>query len=90
MREHKKVCLKISGKQRVKLRSGSIKFKNYFKQLVVPFKIYVDFESILKGVKSNDRSNNTLYTEKYQEHTLCSFVYKVVCIDDKFSKPVVP
>ena len=29
--EHKKICLKINGKQTVKLRSGSIKFKNYFK-----------------------------------------------------------
>ena len=31
--DHKKVCLKINGKQSVKLRSGSIKFKNSFKQL---------------------------------------------------------
>ena len=29
--EHKKVCLKINGRQSVKLRSGSIKIKNYFK-----------------------------------------------------------
>ena len=29
--EHKEICLKINGKQTVKLRSGSIKFKNYFK-----------------------------------------------------------
>ena len=27
LQEHKKVCLKINGKQSVKLRSGSIKFK---------------------------------------------------------------
>ena len=38
--EHKETCLKINGKQTVKLRSGSIKFKNHFKQLNVPFKIY--------------------------------------------------
>ena len=42
--EHKKVCLKIKGKQSVKLRTGSIKLKNYFKQLAAPFKIYADFE----------------------------------------------
>ena len=29
------------------------------------------------------------YTEKYQDHIPCSFAYKVVCIDDKFSKPAV-
>ena len=87
--EHKKVCLKINGKQSVKLRSGSIKFKNYFKQLAVPFQIYADFESVLKRVQGNDNDNNASYTKKYQKHIPCSFAYKVVCIDDKFSKSVV-
>ena len=50
----------------------------------VPFKIYADFESVLKRFQRNDRNNNTTYTEKYQEHIPCSFVY----IDDRFSKPV--
>ena len=27
--EHKNICLKINGKQNIKLRSGLIKFKNY-------------------------------------------------------------
>ena len=49
--EHKDNCLIINGKQSVKLKSGSISFKNYFKQLPVPFKVYTDFECILKGVK---------------------------------------
>ena len=47
--EHKEVCLKINGKQSVKLRDGSIKFNNYSKQLVVLFKIYAEFEFLLKG-----------------------------------------
>ena len=29
------------------------------------------------------------YTGKYQAHIPCNFAYKVVCVDDKFSKPVV-
>ena len=29
------------------------------------------------------------YTKKYQEHSPCSFAYKVVCADNKFSKGVV-
>ena len=86
--ENGKVCLKINIKQSVKIRSGPVKFKNYLKQLAVSFKVYADFESILKGIKSNDRNNNVSYTEKYQNHIPCSFAYKVVCIDDKFSKPV--
>ena len=30
-----------------------------------------------------------LTQKKYQDHVPCSFAYKVVCIDDKFSKPIV-
>ena len=58
--EHQKVYLKIIGRQSVKL------FKNYFKQLVAPFKIYANFESILKNTKSDNKNSNASYTEKYQ------------------------
>ena len=27
--------------------------------------------------------------KKYQDHIPCSFAYKVVCIDDRFTKPIV-
>ena len=60
--EHKENCLIINGKQSIKLKNGSIEFKNNFKQLAVLFKIYADFESVLKAVKSNDRDKNTSYT----------------------------
>ena len=56
---------------------------------LVPFKIYVEFESLLKWIKRNNRKNSTSYTEKYQDHIPCSFVYKIVGTDDKFSKPLV-
>ena len=43
--------------------------------LPVPFKIYADFECILRGVK-NSNKNNGSYTEKY--HNIpCKFTYKV-------------
>ena len=83
--------LVINGKQNVKLRKGSISFKNYSKQLPAPFKIYADFECILtatKEVKNSDK-NNSSCTEKYQDHIPCSFAYKVVCVDNRFSKKVV-
>ena len=75
----------VNGYQSVKLKSGSISFKNYFKQIHVLFKIYVDFECILKRFKSSDKNNGS-YTERYQDHVPCSFDYKVVCADNKFSK----
>ena len=61
--KHKENCLKINGKQSVKLKSDSIKVKNHFKQLAVPFNIYADFECNAKGVKSNDKNNNASYTK---------------------------
>ena len=90
MIEHRTDCLVINGKQSVKLKCGTIKFKNYFKWLPVPFKIYADFECILKKVKSDviECYSDSSYTKKYQDHTPCSLAYKVACIDNKFSKKV--
>ena len=39
-------------------------------------------------MQRNDGSNNASYTEKYHKHNFYSFANKVVCIDNKFSKPV--
>ena len=80
--EHKETCLKINREETLKLR-GSIKLKNLFKQLAVPFKIYTEFQCNVKRVWSSDRNNNTSYTEKYQTHTPCNFAYKVVCVQRK-------
>ena len=55
--EHKENCLITNGKETVKLKKGSIEFKNHFNQLAVPFKIYADFECNVKGVQSNDKNN---------------------------------
>ena len=33
--------------------------------------------------------NNGSYTEKYQDHIPCSFAYKLLCVDNKFSKDVI-
>ena len=83
--KHKQACLSINGAQSVRLEKGTIEFKNYFKQIPVPFKIYADFECNLKNVECYEGT----YTKKYHEHVPCSYAYKVVCIDDRFSKPIV-
>ena len=83
--EHKKVCLSINGTQSVTFEKGTIKFKNDFKQIPVPFKIYVDFECNLEGVKSYEGS----YSKTYQDHIPCCFAYKLVCVDYKFCKSIV-
>ena len=35
--EHKEVCLSINGAQTIRQEKGTIEFKNYFKQIQVPF-----------------------------------------------------
>ena len=88
--EQKENCSIINAKQNVKLGKGSISFKNYSKQLSVRFKIYANFECILRPTSSQKVSDkNGSYTEKYQDHIPWSFAYKVVCVDNKFSKYVV-
>ena len=46
--KHKEGCLRINGKQSVKLEKGIIEFENYSKQIPVPFKTYADFECNFK------------------------------------------
>ena len=50
--KHKEVRLGINGAQFVRLEKEVIEFKNDFKQIPVPFKIYADFESNLKSLEN--------------------------------------
>ena len=59
--KHKENCLRINGKQSVKLEKGIIEFENYFKQIPFPFKIYADFECNLRAAECYKGS----YTKKY-------------------------
>ena len=44
------------------------------------------FECFLEKVDGDiECSSNNSYTRKYQNHVPCSFAYKVVCDDNKFS-----
>ena len=58
--KHKENCLSINGKQSVKLEKGIIEFKNYFKQIPVPFEIFAEFECNSRGVEIYEGS----YTKK--------------------------
>ena len=59
-------------------------FKKYFKQIPVSFKIYADFKCNLKNFESYEGT----YSKKYQDHVPCSFAYKLICVDDEFTKPI--
>ena len=66
----------IKSVQSIKLEKRTIEFKNYFKQIPVLFRIYVNFECNLKSVESYEGP----YSKKYQDHTPCSFACKLVCL----------
>ena len=52
------------------------------------WKNYADFESTLVPEDGGKQSPEKSYTNKYQNHVACSYIYKLVCIDDNFSKPL--
>ena len=85
LNNHEENCLSINGAQSVKLEKVIIEFKNYCRQTHCPFKIYCDFECNLEGVEIYEGS----YSKKYHNHIPYSFVFKVVCIDDRFRKSIV-
>ena len=56
-----------------------LNLKNHFEQLAVPFKIYADFECLLKGVKNSDE-NNTSYTENIRIISLVVLLIKLFAL----------
>ena len=85
LNNHKEVCLSINGAQSIRLGKGTIEFENYFKQIPVPFKFYADFGYNLDSAESYEGS----CLKKYEDDIPCSFAYKLLCVDDQFSKPIV-
>ena len=73
--------MSINGAQSVILQKGTIEFKNHFKQIPVSFKFYADFEECWKLWR--------FYSKEYHGHIPCSFVWKLICVDDRFSRPIV-
>ena len=55
MIKHKEDCPSINGAQSVDVAEGIIKFENYSKQLIVPFKSYADFECNLQDTETYER-----------------------------------
>lgn len=77
----------IDGCQAIKMpnkREYIVEFRNYHKQMPVPFVIYAGFEAITEKVQGCQPYGDKSYTDKYQKHTACSYGYKPVCFyDDK-------
>ena len=83
-----KDCLKINGKQRIIMpkKGGYVRFKNYERKMKSAPIIYPDFESILVPEINVKQNTEQPHTNKYQKYIAGSYDYKIVCVDDKFSK----
>ena len=92
LQEHMPDCIEINGAQKTYLPDpdeNNLQFTNYHKGLKVPFVIYADFESITQPIEQVQREETKSYTDGYQLHVPCGFAYKVVCIDDRYTKDTV-
>ena len=68
-------------------RGEYVKFKDFEGKIKSLFLSYADFESILVPEDNRKQNPNESYTNKYQKQVAYSHGYKLVCSDEKFSKP---
>ena len=92
LKTHEPNCIKVNGTQAIKMPdkdNNILGFSGHHKQQPVPFVIYADVEAITKKIQGCQPDEKKSFTEVYQEHSCCSFGYKVVChYDDRYTKPL--
>ena len=64
-------------------------FKNYYKQLPVPFVVYADFECFTKPMNTCSPNPNDSYNYNYQKHEPSGFCFYVKGIVNKKIKPII-
>ena len=82
--------MKINCKQTIKKpeKGEYVKLKFFEWKKQPSFLIYVDFENILVPEDNGKQNSNESYTSKCQKHVVCSYGYKLICVDHKFDKPL--
>ena len=48
--------------------------------------IFADFENILVPGDNGKQNHEDCYTNIYQKYVACCYGYKLVCVDDNFSR----
>ena len=65
-----------------------VRFKSFERKIKSPFMIYEDLERILVPEDKGKQNPYESYTKNIkQKHVAFRYGYKLVCVDDKFSKP---
>ena len=90
LNKHMKYCYnnKESIVKMPKPGSNFLHFKNYYKQLPVPFVVYADFECITSEVSSCCPNPESSYNYTYQKHEPSGFCFYAKGIAGKRIKPV--
>ena len=83
LNRHKEKCININGAKKPIYQTGTIKFKNFDKQIPIQFKVYADTECFDKKVNIRKGESTSLYSK----HIPYSIAAKLVCIDDTYTQP---
>ena len=76
---HKESCEQFEAVRIGMPKKGSkCKFKNMNRTTDVPFRIYVDFELILKPLEKLEQNEKESFTVKYQKHIPCGYCFHTV------------
>ena len=86
---HIKDCFKINGNQRIIMpkKVNMLNSKIMKKKSHGLYIIYANVQSILVAESNGKQNPEECYTSKYQGPIGCSYGYKLVCVNNKFSKP---
>ena len=92
LENHKKYCSGVNGRPtRIEMPEegkNTLYFKNYHKQMKVPYVIYADFEALVRkipGCELGPESKKKSSTEKTEWHVACGYSYIVVRSDGEVS-----
>ena len=69
-------------------RKSKLGFKNYFKQLPIPFVVYADFECFTKSVETCKPNPADSYSLDYQKHEPSGFCFYIKEIVPNIFKPI--
>jgi len=92
LNEHRHYCNKFDFQKVTYPKEGEndiLEFKDFHKQMRVPFVIYADFECFTTKIDTclpNPEQSSTTHTTKFEA---CGYSYVVVSSNDKYSKPAV-
>ena len=69
--------------------NSMLRFKNYHKQLPIPFVVYADFECFTKPMNTCGPNPKDSYNYNYQKHEPSGFCIYIKGVVDKKIKPII-